>query len=744
MSKKKRRKKKKETPQIVSAKKDSFQEIKKEGKTARKKRNKFIFYLIPIFAILIAVILFFYFFTSKNKVKRNSNLNVLLITIDTLRADRVGYSGYNIETPNLDSLAYKGARFMNAVCQVPLTLPSHASILTGTNPTYHQIKSNGPYYLGENFTTLAEILKENGYYTSAFIGAYCLDSRFGLAQGFDVYDDEYETPEYLKPHGPQRLAEDVYSSVAKWIEQNSDKKFFMWVHYWDPHGPYIPPPPFDIKYSSRPYDGEVAYTDLYVGKLINLLKEKEIYNKTLIILVGDHGEGLYDHSEPSHGVFLYDTTLRVPLIFHSPDIILKGVEINEQVRTVDILPTILDILKIDIPEFCQGVSLIPIIEGKKIREIEKSYAETYYPLITNGWSNLKSIRTNKWKYIQAPKPELYDLKNDSQEMNNLFNKNNKIAFELSEQLEKLEKRMSSGQKPTVKELTQEDKEKLIALGYISGEIPTETGSKSRPDPKDMIHILEKITKGRRAMLEGKLEEAEKILKEVMKENPENPMIHHSLGETYQKRGEWNKAIKEFKEIIRINPNEIDSYFMLAQSYYKNGMIEEAIKTSKTALNLHSGHLKSLIFLANIYKSLKDIKQSMNYLERAIKVDPSKLQLRLEYAQALTFSEEYEKAIKEYEYLLTKKPDDPMIYNNLGIIYFYLDDFEKAIKYLSKEVELHTNANSYYLLGIACGNLARYFEAVNYLEKYLTHAPLEDTSRRRKAKQALSFFRTKLK
>lgn len=706
--------------------------------------KKSALYFIPIFAILTFTILLPGLLFSKNKIKKKSNLNVLLITIDTIRADRVGYSGYNIDTPNLDSLAYKGATFINAICQVPLTLPSHASILTGTNPTYHQIKSNGPYYLAEDFTTLAEIMKAHGYSTSAFVGAYVLDSEFGLNQGFDFYDDDFITPDYLVKHKPQRLAEDVYNSAKKWVEKNHDEKFFVWVHYFDPHDPYTPPPPFDKKYKTRPYEGEIAYTDIYVGKLIHLLKEKEIYHKTLIIVVGDHGEDLFDHMEPTHGIFLYDTTLRVPLIFHSPDIIQEGIRINSQVRTIDIFPTILDTLKIDIPKYCQGVSLIPLMEGKKIKEIKESYGETYYPLMSYGWSDLKSIRTNEWKFILAPKPELYDLKNDPREKENLFSRSNKIAKELRNKLKKLEKEISSELKPSIRKLTPEDQEKLRALGYVGRTLPSDVGQKKRPDPKDKILMLEGVSKGKIAIEKGELEEGEKILKDIMKQNPENLMIRRSLGGIYQIRGEWDKAIREFKEIIKINPTEIDTYYMLAKSYYGKGMIEESIKTSEVALNLHPKHLKTLLFLSSLYKSLKNMEQSLNYFEKAVNVVPSKVKIRLEYAQSLTFAKKYEKAIEEYEYLLRKMPDNPMIYNNLGIIHYYKNDFEKAVKYLSKEVELHSNPNSYLILGLSYGRLKRYSEAVNYLEKYLIHSNVKDMSLRKKAEEALSFFKSKIK
>jgi len=709
------------------------------GKAAKMKTRNFLISVILGITIILPNFVF-----SKNKVKKNPDLNILLITIDTIRADRVGYAGYDIETPRLDSLAYKGARFVNAVCQVPLTLPSHASILTGTNPPYHQIKGNGPYYVSEELTILAEILKNHGYSTSAFVGAYVLDSEFGLNQGFDHYDDDFITPEYLVKHEPQRLAEKVFSSVEKWLGKNHDRKFFAWVHYYDPHDPYTPPPPFDIKYETRPYEGEIAYTDIYVGKLIQSLKDKGIYQKTLIIVVGDHGEDLFDHMEPTHGIFLYDTTLKVPLIFHSPDVIPEGIKINDQVRTIDIFPTILDFIKIDIPKYCQGGSLIPLLEGKKIKKIKEAYAETYYPLISYGWSGLKSIRTAEWKYVQAPQPELYDLERDPAEKENVFAKRNKIALELGNKLKKLEKQISSGRKPVTRELTPEDQEKLRALGYVGGTVPSDGAERKRPDPKDKIFLLEGISKGKLAIKEGNVAEGERLLIDMMKQDPENAMIHHALGEMYQKKGEWDKAIKEFQDILKINPTEVDSYYMLAKNYYGKGMIEESIKTSEAALDLHPQHLKTLLFLSSLYKSQGKIDQSLEYFKKAVEAVPSKLKIRLEYAQSLTMARKYEKAIEEYEYLLKKIPDNPMIYNNLGLIHYFKGHYDQAVEYLSTEVKLHSNLNSYFILGLACGELKRYPEAVNYLEKFLSQSSVIDSSIREKAEQALASFRSKIK
>ena len=727
-------------PNIKMTKRKETPHGDKAQKKAITKRFLSCFVYI-IVAVLFIFLLFLYpsYFKTEDTVVKNKDLNVLLITIDTIRADRVGYSGYDIETPHLDSLAHGGARFMNAICQVPLTLPSHASILTGTNPPFHQIKNNGTYYLKESFKTLTEILKEKGYQTAAFIGAFPLDSQFGLDQGFDIYDDEFRNPDHLKGYEPQRVAEQVYDPFASWFELKADKEFFVWVHYYDPHLPYTPPSPFDTKYSSS-YDGEIAYTDVYVGKLVELLKEKGIYEETLIIVVGDHGEGLGDHREDTHGIFLYDTTLKVPLLFHSPSVIPKGLEINKQVRTIDIFPTILEILEIDVPEFCQGLSLIPLMEGKNL-EIE-SYGETYLPLLACGWSELKALRTNKWKFIQAPKPELYDLENDPFEENNLIEK--EVAHQLKKKLKEIEKKISSPEdKEPFKRLTPEEQEKLAALGYIGGTGFDKINKQSNIDAKDKIHIFEEILKAELSLSKGEPEKAEEILKKLVAQEPENPMIHHFLGKAYQKLEEWDKSIEEFKKALRISQDDIYSNYFLAVSYYKTGRKEEAIREAKIVLSFLGKHFNSLLLLADIYGSSGDYKDSAMYLQRAIKIEPDNLNLRLLYADYLTLAKEYDEAFAEYRHLLDKTPGNPEVYHNLGMLCYFKNDFEKAIKYFLKEIELRIDPNSYFFLGIAYGKLDKYKEAISYLEKYLDSLPLSEIEKRKKAESAILFFKSKL-
>lgn len=677
----------------------------------------------------------------ERKVIRREGLNVLLITLDTLRADRVGYSGYAVETPHLDFLARGGARFMNAVCQVPLTLPSHASILTGTNPPFHMVKNNGTYILRQNATTLAEILRGKNYETAAFIGAFPLDSQFGLDQGFSLYDDQFKNPAYLAGYEPQRTAEQVYGAAAAWIEQNAGKKFFVWVHYYDPHLPYTPPAPFDKKYDS-PYDGEIAYTDVYVGKLLELLKRKGMEEKTLIIVAGDHGEGLGEHEEDTHGIFLYDSTLKIPLLFYSPGIIPGGIEIKDQVRTIDIVPTILDLLKIPVPKDCQGKSLIPCLEGESVDM--DSYAETYLPLLACGWSEMKSIRTNRWKFVLAPKPELYDLKMDPFETKNVIDRESEIAGKLLNRLKELEKSLSSPEAANSRlELTQEDQEKLFSLGYVGRSGEQRIPRHSDIDPKDKIRIFEDMVKAELSLAGGAPKEAAEILKRIVADDPENPLLLHFLGKAYQKMGEFDESIRTFTKAVRINPDDVYSHYLLARSYFKKGMTREAKNEAVLVLSYFSEHLGSLLLLAEIYVNSQEYDTAIMYLEKAVRGDPDNLTTRLLFAHALTLAKNYERALKEYKFLQPKMPDDPGIYHNLGILSTLQGQVEQGIQYFLRELELRENPDTRFLMGIAYGKVQKYREAISCLERYLDSLPAGETEKREKAESALRFFRSQL-
>jgi arylsulfatase A-like enzyme len=464
--------------------------------------------------------------TGNMQVASHEKPNVILITIDTLRADHLGcYGNENMITPNIDSLSAGGVTFMRATAQVPLTLPSHTSILTSTYPPTHGVRDNAKYQFGDYLPTLADVLKENGYQTTAFISAFVLDSRFGIDKGFEIYDDNIQNQAYfyfssasppfalaigfkllglVPPHKPERKAEKTTKAVIDWLEENSGNRFFLWIHYFDPHGPLNPPPPYDTLYLSSEtdrgefldnvprygsllgqsdsreltakeiegiralYRGEVTYTDYYIGLLLEQLKKQGVEDKTLLVLTADHGQSISEHDYIGHSMELYRETMHVPLILHCPEMIRSGQAVETPVQSIDIMPTILDLLDIETPETCRGRSLIPLTMAKRAGlEARFSYLETLHP--KPGKMKLIGLDSGEYKYIKAlegDREELYWIKNDPIEANNIaatdLERTGIMRKKLQEMLEGMEEYSSSTEIP----MDRQTMEAMRALGYI--------------------------------------------------------------------------------------------------------------------------------------------------------------------------------------------------------------------------------------------------------------------------------------
>ncbi|MHC4946302.1 MAG: sulfatase, partial [Planctomycetota bacterium] len=366
----------------------------------------------------------------------NKPYNILLITIDTLRADRLGAYGYEkIETPVLDRLAEEGVLFKNAFTPTPLTLPAHTSLMTGTYPTFHGVRNNGIFHARSSLVTLAEVLKERGYATAAMIAAYVLDAEFGLDQGFDLYDDAIETIEGEESFFayPERKAEEITRLAMRFLRKQGDRPFFLWAHYFDPHDRFEPPPRFARAYPGQPYDGEVAYVDEQIGVLMKLLDIRGLAEDTLVIVAGDHGEGLMDHGEANHGTLVYDTTIQVPLIFHQADLFPSPSIQEAPVSLLDIMPTLMDLLNIEASgdiQPMQGKSLVPLLADRQEAVHDALYFETLLPFFDYGWAGLRGIRNARVKYIAAPSPELFDLQSDPEEARNLIKEQPKVGESL--------------------------------------------------------------------------------------------------------------------------------------------------------------------------------------------------------------------------------------------------------------------------------------------------------------------------
>ncbi|MCP4154527.1 MAG: sulfatase-like hydrolase/transferase, partial [bacterium] len=432
-------------------------------------KKKYI--IIPVIVALIAAISAGIFFLSKGKKIEATNYNLLFISLDTLRADHVGiYGSEDADTPILDSLARKGVMFKNCYTPVPLTLPAHCTMFTGKYPISLNVRGNGIYALDGKEKTLAEIMKESGYSTYGVISSFVLLAKFGLNQGFDVYDDSLNSHKMYNNYESEIDAPEVYQKFNQWFDKNHDSRFFAWVHLYDPHKPYKAPPEFRKKFNNSQigrYKAEISYTDHYVGKFIDKLKEKNVLKNTLVVIVGDHGEAFGEHEEHEHGIFCYEEVLKVPLIFYNPDLFSGGLCVENRVNLIDIMPTLLDLFKLKIPAGTQGLSFYNLLRGKKEETPRTFYFESMHGKDEMNWAPLTGIIDGKYKYISLPEPELYDLENDIKEKENLFWKRNREAKDLDKKLLQLVTEYSKAVVDTRRDLTDEDKKHLQTLGYVS-------------------------------------------------------------------------------------------------------------------------------------------------------------------------------------------------------------------------------------------------------------------------------------
>ena len=372
------------------------------------------------------------------RLRQGRDYNVIVITLDTTRADRLpSYGCRDLATPTLDAFAARGVRFEQCYAQTPLTLPSHTTLFTGTLPLFHGIRDNGGFFVPEKLKTMAELFKDKGYETGAFIAAYVLDSKWGLNQGFDTYFDKFDLSKFkrISLGTVQRPANEILDEALPWLESKKDKPFFAWLHLYDPHSPYEPPPPYDKLYAAHPYLGEIAFADSQIRRLWQFLDSNGLLQRTFIVFAGDHGESLGEHEEQSHGFFVYQAAIHVPLIVVTPFPEVQGVVSPEVATLADILPTVCDMAGLPVPSEVQGQSLLPAFFGRRRKDAPLAYSETYYPRFHYGWSDLKSVQDGRYKLILAPVPELYDVVADPGEAKNLVYLEKKVYERLSGQAE---------------------------------------------------------------------------------------------------------------------------------------------------------------------------------------------------------------------------------------------------------------------------------------------------------------------
>ena len=654
-----------------------------------------------------------------------SNLNVILITIDTLRADHLECYGFDkIKTPEINRMAEEGVRFAQVVAPVPLTLPSHTSIMTGTYPLFHLVRDNGGYYVEDDYVTLAEVLKERGYATGAFIGAFVLDSKWGLNQGFDYYFDNFDLSKYRKVSlsTVQRRGDEVEQEAMEWIASNGDKKFFAWIHFFDPHSPYTPPPPFDTLYPGRLYDGEIAYVDMLIGKLREFLMERDLLEKTLLVITSDHGEGLGEHREILHGNFIYDTTLLVPLIIRFPKMEIKNLTITEQVRLIDIMSTILDYLGIPTPKEAQGVSLVPKMRKSNLKLNLPAYGESYYTRIHFGWSELKCVRTDRYKFIEAPQPELYDIREDPAELQNLYQEKKPIADRLQKELAQIIRSHSliGKQQRAPAELDAETERKLRALGYttsISAPFTSDTQGRPLADPKEKVEVIRLMNKAEKESDQDDIEEAIDTLEEIIRLDPNIVDAHVMLGNLFTKRNLHQQAVAAYQKAIDLNPDYDLPKINLAIAYKEWEKYQEAISILEEVVSKQPRNSRANFHLGDVYRRQGMYDDALRYYKQGIEYDPNSATLNAELGLCYYYQGMLGKAEQNLQQALERNPNIYTAHFALALIYEKKGNFDSAIEEYKKEIENNPQGfKAYFNLGRIYGNRGDFLQQIELIKK----------------------------
>jgi len=601
-------------------------------------------------AFLILVLCGLELVAQERPVRKAGSLpDVYLVTIDTLRADHVHCYGYEqIQTPALDGLAREGVRFANAFTPSPITNTSHTSILTGLLPSAHGV-TDFARPLSSDHSTLAELLKGKGYQTAAFIGAVILDSHAmapGLDRGFDFYDNFPEHPQSASRWGRlERRGAEVVRRAEAWREAHPSGPHFMWVHLYDPHDPYEPPEPYASQYKSRLYDGEIAYADSALGNFVSHLKERGWYDNAIIVVVGDHGEGLGEHREETHGVFLYDTTLHVPLIIKLPG--KNSVRtVQSQVRTTDIFPTILELVNVAVPEKLDGASLNSAMTGE---EGERPViAETDYPLHF-GWAPLRALRADGLKFIEAPRPELYDLAKDPNEVSNGYEP-------WSEAVKKLRKVLADRWAqmprpgPTSATVPVGTLDELKALGYLG---PADAGSATNvpepsmlPDAKDKIEEQNLLHAAMMATEAGRPADARTDLEKLLELNPKSEAALVQLGNVLLRQGDFGKAAEYLNRARAIRPEDATAALYYGEALEKSGDLAGAKTALEECVKLNPKQsAEARVVLGRVYLGLGDASAAEDQFEAVLLMQPLSLDGQSGIAEVQISRRQFAEALK---------------------------------------------------------------------------------------------------
>lgn len=634
--------------------------------------------------------------------KHNIRPNIILITLDTTRADRMGFLGsVRGLTPNLDALARQSVVFSHAYSQIPLTTPSHAAILTGTYPQFNQVRElDAP--LNASVPYLPDLLRHVGYQTAAILGSIIFDSKIN-AEGFDRGFSTYDAP--FRPHVTtedryqceERRAGAVVDSAVHWLSQKRTSPFFLWLHFYDPHVPYDPPEPYKSRYRAAPYDGEIAYMDSEVGRFIATLKAQNLYQSAMIAVMADHGEAFGEHGEKYHGVFLYDETIHVPLVVKLPGGRFGGERVESRVGLVDVAPTILE--EDDLHATMQGRSLFPLISGAKSRADaprwgdRKIYSESEYARIAFNWSPLYAWRSGKYLYVAAPERELYDQGLDPAAEHNLAPVNKAVADTLFSELADFQYKTSSNI-TAQGNMQGGGSESLAALGYLAGPQAVLRGVKDVGgiDPKSKIGVANLLHTGLVDSQETNPQQAIKELEEALADEPNARMAYLALGRCYRQvkdfdralamfhkaadtmpglgiaqyelartlvqSGKWDQAGPVFEAALVDNPKEAEWHFDLAVVYERTHRPPEAMDEFKKTLQLNPDHFRANLLLGRLLGMKGDAAEALRLLQKAAELQPDSSEAHMYLANVYAMLHQPERAEQEREVVERLRSESP--------------------------------------------------------------------------------------
>jgi arylsulfatase A-like enzyme/Tfp pilus assembly protein PilF len=648
--------------------------------------------------------------------------NCLIVTFDTTRADAIGsYGNMNASTPNLDRMADAGVLFQRCMTVAPITLPSHTSILTGQYPTTHGARNNGTHHVPEDVITIAEQLSDNGFATGAVISALVLDSRYGLDQGFDFYDDNLANAEKAPMFMfRETKAADTAQRAIKFLKERNGERWFLWVHFFDPHANYAPPQVFLDKANGDPYDGEIAYADSGLGEIMQFLQKTRQLDETLVVMTADHGDSMGEHGESTHGMFVYDATTHVPLIMKHPAL-AQGMRVNGTVSSVDITPTVLDLLDIKAQTDFDGISFASEIRPGKKGVVSRPpvYQEAMNPYYNHGWSSIRAVRDDQARYIKSPIAEFYDMFRDPNELNNLLPG---AETQARSYIETIDSYLADGEKDSkgddIKSLDPEMRAALAELGYVwsDDEDMLEEHGGELADPKTKVEMWEKSQHANNLVRADMLDEAELLLKEILAEDPGAILSRSALAGIFIKterledaykllaetsmmkgarnsvflrlcvvdrkleNGQWKEHLAAAKQM---NPRDPLPWVREGDWLQNDGKSDAAIVAYTTALEIDERSAKALVGIGNIEHRRGNNKEAWTAFEKSIEYDPIAFEAWYNLGVVAESMGDSNKALGYYDKALELQENHLLTLVNVGNLLMHDRQFGKSAEYYQK-------------------------------------------------------------